>query len=407
MPLFRSIVVLLAFTLVGAAADWPQWLGPNRDGSTVEKVAAWKGDLKTAWRQPASEGHSSPVVADGRVYLHSCENGKEIEIVQCYEAGTGKLIWYQDYPRGPFKGLFGNGPRATPAMADGKLFTFGATGILSCLDAKSGDKIWQLNTTKEFSPPPLKFGASSSPLVVGNKVLVAVGAKGASVVAVDKNDGKVLWKSLDDRASYSSPILIGSEKDPMAVFLTQKGLVGLRVEDGSPLWNFPFQDQLAESSTTPVRVGDKLLISSITLGTAMLSVDSKDGKTTPKQDWMTKDLTCYFSTPVAVGPDHVYLVTGSLLGGQSTLHCLDAKKGTVLWKKESVGKYHASLLRTGDNKLLMVEEAGNLVMIDPDPKMYRELARTKICGKTWAHPAVADGRLFIRDDKQLVCVDLK
>ena len=244
-------------------------------------------------------------------------------------------------------------------------------------------------------------------MVVGNKVLVAVGAKGASIVAVDKNDGKVLWKSLDDRASYSSPILIGSVKDPTAVFLTQKSLVGLRVEDGSPLWSFPFQDQLAESSTTPVRVGDKLLISSITLGTAMVSLDAKDGKSTPKQDWMTKDLTCYFSTPVVVGPDHVYLVTGSLLGGQATLHCLDAKKGTVLWKKGDVGKFHASLLRTGDNKLLMVEEAGNLVLIDPDPKMYRELARTKICGKTWAHPAVADGRLFIRDDKQLVCVDLK
>jgi len=406
MPRFRSLAVLLGVALVAAAADWPQWLGPNRDGSTVEKVAPWKGDLKIVWRQTVGEGHSSPVVADGRAYLHSCITGKETEVVECFEAPMGKQVWRREYPRGPFKGLFGNGPRATPTVLDGKVYAYGATGILTCLDAKSGDILWQLDTRKGFNPPALRFGVSSSPLVDGNKVLVAVGAKGASVAAVDKDNGKVLWKSLDDKASYSSPILIGSALDPTAVFLTQKGLVGLRVADGTPQWSFPFEDKLAESSTTPVRVGDKLLISSITLGTAMLSLEAKDGKTTPHEVWMTKDLTCYFSTPVAVGPDNVYLVTGSLLGGQSTLHCLDAKKGTVLWKKDGVGKYHASLLRTGDNKLLMVEEAGDLVLIDPDPTMYRELARAKVCGKTWAHPALANGRLFIRDDKELVCVAL-
>jgi outer membrane protein assembly factor BamB len=408
MPRFRCLVILLAVASFAFAAgdDWPQWLGPNRDGSTAEKVAPWKGDLKIVWRQAVGEGHSSPVVSDGRVFLHTCENGKEVELVQCFDAVTGKPVWSQDYARGPFKGLFGNGPRATPAVVGGKVYTYGSTGILTCLDAKSSDKLWQLDTRKEFKPPAVKFGVSSSPLVVGNKLLVDVGAKGASIVALDKDSGKVLWKSLDDKASYSSPIAIGSDKDSTAVFLTQKGLVGLKVADGTPQWDFPFEDKLAESSTTPVRVGDKLLISSITLGTAMLSLETQDGKTKPKQDWMTKDLTCYFSTPVAIGPDHVYLVTGSLLGGQSTLHCLDAKKGTVLWKKDGVGKYHASLLRTGDNKLLMVEEAGNLVFIDPDPKMYRELARTKICGKTWAHPAVANGRLYIRDDKELICVDL-
>jgi hypothetical protein len=107
-----------------------------------------------------------------------------------------------------------------------------------------------------------------------------------------------------------------------------------------------------------------------------------------------------------MGSEQVYLVTGSLLGGQSTLHCIDANKGTSLWKKDGVGKYHASLLRTGDNKLLMVEEAGNLVLVDPDPAQYRELARTKICGTTWAHPAVTNSRLYIRDDKELICVPL-
>jgi len=406
MPWLRSMIALLVMTLAAAAADWPQWLGPNRDGSTVENVSPWKGDLKIVWRQAVGDGHSSPVVAGGRVYLHSCQPVGDNEIVECFDAGTGKPIWQKEYSRGPFKGLFGNGPRATPAVVAGKVYAFGVTGILTCLDAASGNKLWQIDTRQQFSPPALKFGVSCSPLIVGNKVLVAIGAKGASIVAFEKDSGNVLWKSLDDGASYSSPILIGPEKDPTAVFLTQKGLVGLRVEDGTQRWDLPFQDKLLESSTTPVRVGDKLLTSSITLGTALVSLEVKDGQTTAKKDWMTSQLTCYFSTPVALGKDYVYLVTGSLLGGQSTLHCLDAKQGTVLWKKAGVGKYHASLMRTGNGKLLMVEEAGDLVLIDPDPMIYRELARAKICGKTWAHPALADERLFIRDDKELVCVDL-
>ena len=146
MPRFCSLIVLLALTPPAFAADWPQWLGPHRDGSTVEKVSPWKGDLKVSWHQPVGEGHSSPVVADGLVYLHSCQAAKQLEVVECFEAATGKPVWRQEYNRGPFTGLFGSGPRATPAVVGGKVYTYGATGILSCLDAKSGSKIWQLET---------------------------------------------------------------------------------------------------------------------------------------------------------------------------------------------------------------------------------------------------------------------
>jgi outer membrane protein assembly factor BamB len=155
-----------------------------------------------------------------------------------------------------------------------------------------------------------------------------------------------------------------------------------------------------------VRVGDKLLISSITLGTALVSLESEGGKTAVKQDWMTPDLTCYFSTPVAVGTDYVYIVTGSFFVKSAKLHCVEVKSGKVLWTKDGVGEYHASLTRTADGKLLMVEESGNLVLVEPNPKKYEELARSKICSKTWTHPAVADGRLYIRDQKELVCVEL-
>src|SRR5262249_25158127 len=218
--------------------------------------------------------------------------------------------------------------------------------------------------------------------------------------------------ALDDKASYPSPLLLGRGKVGTAVFLTQKGLVGLDAGDGQLRFEFPFEDKLAESSTTPVRVGDNLLISSITLGSALVSLEGTGGKakvtkvTKLTQLWMDTNLTCYFSTPVAMNDQLIYLVTGSLLGGQATLHCVDAKKGTSLWQKAGVGKYHATLMRTGNGKVLMVEEAGNLVLLEPNAQKYEELCRSKICGNTWAHPAVSDERLYIRDQKELVCVQL-
>ncbi len=214
MPCLRSFVALLMLTAVAVAGDWPQWLGPNRNGTTAEIVKPWKGDLKIAWRKPVGEGHGSPVVAEGRVYLNARVIGKDEEIVTCLDAATGKEVWHFDYPRGPFKGLFGNGPRGTPAVVGGKVYAYGATGFLTCIDATTGKMLWQVNTRKDFSPPALRFGVSSSPLVVDNKVLVEVGAKGASIVAFDKDSGKVLWKSLDDPASYSSPTLAGPKSDP-------------------------------------------------------------------------------------------------------------------------------------------------------------------------------------------------
>jgi len=405
MPRFLSLLLVAVLAPVASAGDWPQWLGPNRDGSTTEKVAPWKGDLKKVWNQPVGEGHSSPVVADGRVYLHYVKAGKEVEAIEAFNVADGKQAWYFDYERPVLKkALFGRGPRSTPAVAGGKLYALGATGMLTCLDAKTGNKVWQVDTQKQFQPPDLKFGISTSPLVVGDKVLVNVGAKGASVVAFNKDTGDVVWKCLDDGASYSSPIVFGTGTDQQVVFLTQKALVGLTLDKGELLWRYPFQDKLAESSTTPVRVGDTLLASSITLGSALLKFEDK---TKVEKIWLKPELTCYFSTPVLVGSNTLYMVTGGLsFSPTSTLQCVEAASGKTLWKKENVGKFHACLLRTGDDKLLMVEEAGNLVLIDPDPKEYRELSRSKICGKTWAHPALADGKVYIRDDKQLVCVQV-
>jgi outer membrane protein assembly factor BamB len=410
MPWSRT---LLALVILGCgtavAGDWPQWLGPNRDGASPEKVAAWKKPLKVLWHKPAGEGNSSPVVAGGRVFIHAKIKDKNEEEVVAFDAKTGQELWRTSYPRVEFKSLFGNGPRATPAVAGDKVYTFGITGVLTCFKAKDGEKVWQVDTLKTFKAPNLRFGLSCSPLVEGQRVLVNVGGKGTSVVAFDKDEGTVAWKSRSDGASYSSPIVFGKGKERQVVFLTADGVISLDPANGNLFWRFPLRDLLFESSTTPVRAGDYLLASSITYGCVGLRLKTQQDKPAAEKEWKN-GLTCYFSTPVPVGSDYVYLVTGNnpLAFGrrsEAILRCIETKTGKELWKRPNVGKYHASLLRTGDNKLLMLEEKGDLVLLDPSPKEYQELARSKVCGTTWAHPAMANGRLYVRDNKEVICIE--
>jgi outer membrane protein assembly factor BamB len=411
MPCLRSLIVLLLACSVSVAADWPQWLGPKRDASTTEKVAPWKGSLKLLWRQPVGEGNSSPVVAGGRVFLHTKVAGKNEERLTAYDAASGEPIWHKDYPRAAQTFLFGNGPRATPAVAGDKVYTHGITGIVTCFAAKDGERLWHVDTVRDFKARSLFFGASCSPLVEKDLVLLNVGAKGASVVAFDQGSGKVRWKELDDGASYASPIIFGKGAQRQVVFLTQLGLVSLNAKSGELFWRSPLKDKMFESSTTPLKAGDVLVGSSITVGTVGLRLETQDDKPAVAPLWKNPDLTCYFATPVAVG-EHIYMVTGTMAGpfaktkSSASLRCVEVRTGKELWKKDNVGTYHASLLRTGDNKLLMLEERGALVLLDPNPKEYRELARAKVCGQTWAHAAVADGRLYVRDGKELRCLQL-
>jgi outer membrane protein assembly factor BamB len=409
MPWFRSCLVLVLTATLASAGDWPQWLGPNRDGSSPEKVAPWKEAPKVLWHVPVGEGHSSPVVAGGKLFLHTRVKDKDEEQVTAFDAKSGKESWSVTYARGKFSSPFGVGPRATPAVGDGKLYALGVTGILSCLDTADGKERWRLDTLKVFKAANLFFGVSCSPLVEEDKVLVNVGGKGASVVAFKKDGGEVAWKALDDKASYSSPVAFGKGKERQVVFLTGQNVVSLNPADGQKFWEFPLVDKLFESSTTPVRAGDVLVASSITYGSVGLKLGTEKEVPTAKEEWKKPELTCYFSTPVVVG-EHLYMVTGSnptaFKKTEATLRCVEAATGKELWKRDKIGKYHAALLRTGDNKLLLLDDAGGLALIDPDPKEYRELARSKICGETWAHPALSDGRLYVRDEKELICLQM-
>ncbi len=401
-----------SFAMVPAfAEDWPQWLGPRRDNSSTEKVAPWKGELQVLWRKRVGEGHSSPVVADGRVFIHAKVGNKNEEEIVVFDAKSGEELWRTRYERVAFSSLFGNGPRATPAIVKDRLYAFGITGVLTCLDTKEGKKLWQVDTLQKFKAKNLFFGMACSPLVVGEHVIVNIGGKGSSIVAFECGKGEVAWQSMDDPASYSSPIAFGEGGQRQVVFLTGANVASLNPADGSVYWRFPLVDRLMESSTTPIRTGDLLLASSITYGSVGLKLETKDSKPVVTEVWKNKELTSYFSTPVAIGGDRIYMVTGTTPGPftkpSADLHCIEAKTGKELWKKAKIGTYHASLMRTGDDKLLMLTDNGELVLLEANAQEYSELARTKVSGpETWAHPALANGRLYIRDKTDIICLQL-
>jgi outer membrane protein assembly factor BamB len=400
-----ALVVALCCLPTVSASDWPQWLGPTRDGVSPEAVQPWQGELKTLWHHSVGEGHSSPIVARGKVFLHSRVRGTSKEEVQAWDAVSGKMLWRQEYDRGLFNNEYGNGPRSTPLYNDGLLYTLGVTGILTCWEADSGSQKWQHNLLQDYNAANLFFGVSTSPMVVGDLLLVMVGGKNASIVALEKKSGKPRWQVGSDKAAYASPMLTTQGNKQLAVFLTAAHLLAVDPQEGKIVWEAPLRDLLSESSSTPVRASDYLFATSVTYGGVLYKLVEKEGRPNVDRVWHERKLTCYFGTPIAIG-DHLYAVTGSLRQPpQANLHCVEIKTGKVIWTKEKVGKYHATLLRVQD-RLLMLEEGGDLVLIEPTASAYKELARAKVCSNTWAHPALSDGRFYVRDGNELRCVVL-
>lgn len=407
MTRFFAAFSLLVLTVPLSAADWPRFLGPNYDSSTSEKVIPWEGSLKARWKAPVGESHSSPVVADGTVFAFYQPKGKDADALAAFDAKTGDRKWEKSYDRPKFNPPFGAGPRSTPAVAKGKVITLGGTGILACWDAKTGDIDWKVDTLKEFKASNLFFGVSTSPLIEGDSVIVMVGGKGAGIVAFNLADGKVKWQAGSDPSSYASPVAVGSGTDRQILALTGANLRSLS-QDGKDLWAVPFKDLLNESSTSPVKAGDLVIGSSVTAGSIALKLEKKDEKWHAEQVWKKGDLTCYFSTPVVVGKQ-MYMVNGAatLTNPSITLRCVELETGKVLWEKPKVARYHAAIVRTGDDKLLMLDDNGSLSLFEPSEKEYKQLAKSKVCGPTWAHPALVDGCVYLRDEKELMCIPLK
>jgi outer membrane protein assembly factor BamB len=413
MAWLRSLLMLICCSSLAHAADWPHRFGPYRNCSTTEVVAPWSGPLKREWHIPLGEGYSSPTVAEGRLFVHAKVKGKNEEEVMAFDAATGKQLWQISYDHKPFESNVGNGPRAAPVIVRGRVYAYGITGILTCLDAETGKQIWQSNPLEQNSATIMMFGASAGPLVEGNRIFLPVGGRDAALVALDAETGQTVWKSLNDPPTSVSPVLFlpkveGRGIVRQLVYTSTRGLIGVDPKDGRALWQFPLADLAIGTLPPPTVFGDTILCCSMLTGSIAFKLQDVDGHLKPVEAWRNPKVTTYFTQNMAGADGKLYVLNATLIPqAEIALSCLDAKTGKESWKRPKIGLYQLNMIRTGDDKLLMLDDThGDLILLDTAASEYHELARSKVCNPTIISPALANGRLYTRDDTGVSCFRL-
>ena len=413
MKLFRVLLVL--FILSGATAtqslragDWPQFLGPDRNGSVPsdEVIATWpKEGPKILWSKSIGQGFSSTAISGKRLILFTREGNSEV--IRCLDTETAKELWSYSYPTAYSDDFgFDDGPRSTPCISGDKVFNYGAEGLLSCVDFSTGKKIWSVDDKKDFGAPKGFFGIGCSPLTDGDEVLINIGGRdGSGVVAFEQATGKVKWKSSEDQASYSSPILATLDGKKAALFFTRKNLIALDPADGKSIFQFPWHPTMnaSVSSATPLVIGDSIFVSACYgAGAAWLQI--KDSK--PKVLWSGEDiLSNHYATSV-YKDGFIYGIHGRTDPGTSpepSLRCVDVKTGKVQWEETSLGAASVSL--AGDH-LIIVTEAGELADAAASPSGFKASQRMQaLPSHIRSYPAFAHGCLFIRSKDKLFCLE--
>lgn len=388
------------------AADWPQHHGPARDGHSPETGLTWtwgKDGPPVAWRADVGAGFAGVAAAGGKVFLFHRVGDREV--LAALDPAAGREAWaYRARTRYADDFGFDDGPRCVPVVAGGRVFALGADGDLHAVNAADGAKLWHRHLRTDYAAPKGYFGVAAGPVVVGDRLLVNVGAKGAGIVAFDVATGKELWKATDDPGSYSSANVVTLDGKPFAVFFTRTGLVVLDPGTGAVRNRLPFRSRLDASvnAAAPVVKGDEVLLTaSYGTGAAVWKL----GGPGPEEVWANdRSLSCHYNTPVRVG-EYLYGVHGRQEGGAAELRCVEWKTGAVKW---AVPRFGLASLIAVDGGLLAVTEGGELVRFAADPAAYMEAGRAKVLdGVVRAAPALADGRLYVRDEKRLACVSLK
>jgi outer membrane protein assembly factor BamB len=391
------------------ATDWPQFLGPTRNGVYAgnDLAASWPKDgPPVVWQKSVGQGFSGPAVLDHKLILfHRVDNQ---EIVACLDAKTGKELWKFAYPTA-YQDDFGfdAGPRATPSIAGGRVFTYGAEGMLHCLDFATGKKIWSVNAKAEYAAPKGFFGIACSPLVEGSEVLLNIGgADGAGIVAFDQATGKVLWKASNDEASYSSPVAATVNGQRYAFFFTRNGLVALDPANGKIQFQYPWRPAIeaSVSTATPLVIGDLIFLSA-SYGTGAILLRVKNNAV--EKVWSADDvLSNHYATSV-YRDGFLYGIDGRADPGfepKPSLHCVELKTGKLRWHEDSIGA--ASVTLAGD-QLLILTERGELIRAAATPAEFQASERAQVLPfQVRAFPAFADGCLFARSKDKLFCLDL-
>ncbi len=402
-----SVFLMMSFT---HAEDWPQFRGPRGDGT-------WQGPkldekwpdsgLKPLWKQEIGGGYAGISVVGNFVYtLDRQKPPEERERILCYAADSGRLVWTHEYPVAYGKLDYGNGPRATPTIHDGRLYSVGAVGDVRCLDAKTGDVVWKFHYVNDFAGRLPMWGFAASPVIHGDFCYLSPGSKnGASVIAVDRLTGKELWRSLSDDAGYATPIVFRAHDRDQLFCWTPSHLRCLDAGTGELLWSHPYEITYGVSIAKPVFQNGIVFIAGYWDGAKAIRL----GETAAagKLAWEdNKFLRGLMSQPL-YRDGLVYLLDKS-----HGLTCFELQSGKKLWDDDSRmtprGRNpHASLVWLGDaDRAVILNELGDLILARLNQDGYHETSRTNIIGFTWAAPAFAGERVFARSDTEIVCVSL-
>jgi WD40 repeat protein len=400
--------------------DWPQWRGPHRDGiwreaGVVDSIPESGQPIR--WRARVLNGWSGPAVAGGRVFVtdHNEKSEPEVERVLCFDERTGQPLWRHEYPC-PYGNMeYGNGPRATPTVHEGLVYTLGTMGHLVCLDAGTGALVWKKDPVDLNVEKP-RYGVSAAPLIVGDVVIVSAGATPAgTAMAFDRMTGVERWRALDDRPAYSAPIVLETGGKRQVILWTGDNVNSLDPTTGRLLWQVPFKATFdpAQATATPVVHGDKMLcLAAWNRGSMMLQLDLEQPGASVF--WKTRsDPTASTSTPVFQDDKSIYTIVGD-----GALCCVDAATGDEIWRtreptSERFGMAH---LVTNGERCFLLNQQGHLIAARLTPEGYREAGRMPLVEPTagyraagpvcWAHPAFANRHVFARNDRELVCVSL-
>ena len=402
---FKSVVLIAAVlaSLTSVAGDWPQWRGPNRDGNVKDAFvpATWPKALKEEWKVTVGVGHASPVEYSGRIYVFARQG--EDEVLLCLDSATGKEIWRSGqaiaYQMHPAATSHGKGPKATPVVSNGSVYTFGISGVLSAHDASTGKLKWRREFSKEYPKTSPLFGTAMSPLVENGLLIAHVGGpdKGA-LTAFDTETGAVKWSNNADGPAYASPIIVTLAGVRQIVTFMQKDLVGVDFATGKLLWKLPSKTQYDENCNTVVAYKDLLIFSREEQGLSAIRLAKQGAEIVPQQVWNNKEAELYLSTPVLQGN----LLFGMTARQKGQFFALDADTGKTVWQSPGRMGENAAILNLGGKALLFLTNEANLIVQPVDAKTYSPLAQDRVAASpTGAPPLVLGRRILIKDETPL------
>ncbi len=387
--------------------DWPCFLGPRTDGTSIETglLKSWPPQgPPVVWKRVVGNAYSGPVTSQGKlVFFHRIGNE---EILQCVGARDGKDVWKFGYPT-QYEDRYGynNGPRSSPAIDGDRVYSYGAEGVLTCLDIATGKLVWQRPVNKEFDVPQGFFGAGAAPVVEGDLILINIGAtNGGSLAAFNKTTGQTVWKTGNDEASYSTPVVREINGQRLALFLTREGFVAVEPKTGALKYQYPFRSRTHESvnAATPVVSGDLVFLSATyNVGAALLKLEPGGlkeiwrSRTAMQNHWATSVLKDGF----------LYGMDGRHEAG-SNFRCIELMTGNVKWTAdEGLGR---SAFIWAEGNLIALGERGELALIKASPEKYEEISRVQLLEyPCWTPPVLSHGLLYIRNETNLVCLNLK